>query len=144
MYEPEDRVDVFYLGGPLSGKNNNVDYSEDTMEAGDVFDWPTRCGPGDDWPTEELVGDADTVERYVLEHRDYGWVFVHTGTLVQPPKMQAFNADVIGGPDDGTVRWLMGVNRRHVGDRVDHVARGYTLHHNGNDPASGWQLRYIG
>jgi hypothetical protein len=145
MYELENPVDVFYLGGPLSGKSNNVDYSEETMEPGAVFDWPTRCGPGDDWPTEHLVGDADTLERYVLEHRPgMGWVFVHTGTIAQPPEQRAFNADVIGGPDDGTVHWLMGVNRRHNGARVDHLARGYELHHDGDDPAAGWQLRYVG
>lgn len=136
-------VHVFYLGGPLSGESNDVDYTEDTMEPGDVFDWPTRCSRGGEH-TEPLVGAADTVERYVLEHRDFGWVFNHIGTFAQPPEQQSFNAEVVGGPDNGTVRWLMGVNQRHAGSRVDHLARGYELHHDGDDPVSGWQLRYVG
>lgn len=131
-----DTVRVIYDGGPLHGDTNNQDYTADDLKHGLTFDYPTRgLGRGG-------VGADDTVERYVLERRAHGWVFVHTGCFVQPVEDQAFEAVVVGGPQHGEVIYLLGTARRWVGQRVDHLARSCVLHHVGADPTNGWELRY--
>ncbi|GGM27853.1 hypothetical protein GCM10011608_10840 [Micromonospora sonchi] len=131
-----DTIRVDYEGGPLHGDSNDQDYTADDLRHGLVFDYPTRgLGRGG-------VGADDTVERYVLERRAYGWVFVHTGRFVQPIEDQAFEAVVVGGPQHGEVIYLLGTARRWVGQRVDHVARGCVLRHVGGDPTTGWDLRF--
>lgn len=136
----DEIVPVRYEGGPLDGDINNQDYLPHELAVGDVFDWPTRgLGRGG-------VGAADTRERYVLERRGAGrggqWVFVHTGQVVPPVADQAFEAVVAGGPNHGAVEYLLGTARRWEGQRIDHISRGCVLHHTGDDPTLGWELRY--
>jgi hypothetical protein len=129
-------VPVAYEGGPLEGEVNDLDYTADDLKHGEVFDYPTR-GDG-----RGGVGPADTRERYVLERRAEGWVFAHIGTVVPPVEDQAFEATVVGGPDNGKVVYLLGTARRCVGQRMDYVALGCVLQHEGEDPTAGWELRY--
>ena len=134
----EENNPVRYEGGPLDGVANSQDYGYDSeMQVGAVFDFPTRMATG-----TQPTGEDDTVERYLLEERDGAWVFVHTGVFTQPPIAQAFTAEVVGGPQDGRTRYLLGTARRWEGLRCDHVEAGCVLAHAGDDPADGWQLLY--
>jgi hypothetical protein len=130
---------VHYVGGPLDGQINDQDYGvTEEIREGWVFDYPTRSATG-----AQPVGAADTVERYVLEQRGGRWSFVHTGTFEQPIEQTAFHAVVVGGPEDGTVKYLLGTARRHQGtSALGHIVRGCVLHHSGDDPVTGWELRY--
>lgn len=132
----EQNVPVHYLGGPLSGQVNDQDYGYyEELEPGWVFDYPTRS-----WTGERPVGLADTVERYVLERRDWGWVFVHTGTFEQPVEQTAFYVTMVGGPQDGRREYVLGGARQWEGQEIP-LFRGRVLVHVGDDPAEGWEAR---
>ncbi|MGO4614717.1 hypothetical protein AB4305_00070 [Nocardia sp. 2YAB30] len=129
-------VRVQFEGGALDGDVNEQDYMEDGLEVGAIFDWPTRG------LRRGGVGAADTRERYVLEERSTGWVFAHAGQVVPPVEDQAFEATVVGGPENGKVVYILGTARRDVGRRMNHLAQGCVLHYDGDDPTLGWELRY--
>lgn len=127
---------VHYLGGPLSGQTNDQDYGYyEELEPGEVWDYPTR-----DWDRSRPVGLADTVERYVLERQDWGWVFVHTGTFEQPIEQTAFYVTLVGGPEDGAREYVLGGARQWEGQQIP-LFRGRVLVHVGDDPVEGWEAR---
>jgi hypothetical protein len=129
---------VVLIDAARAGDVNDQDYPEGEMSPGEVYDHrPSALYGG-------RVGVEDTAERYVLEQRSSGWVFVHTGTVEQPVEDRAFLALIVGGPDDGQTKYLLGSARRLEGRPVGWLAQGCVLHHVGDDPASGWELRYQG
>lgn len=134
LYEKHETV--HYLGGPLDGEINDQDYGYyEELEEGWVYDQPTRTRE-----RTRPVGLADTVERYVLEHQSWGWVFVHTGTFEQPIEKTAFYVTLVGGPEDGAREYVLGTARRWEGEEIP-LFRGRTLHHVGEDPTEGWEAR---
>lgn len=131
-------VPVTYEGGPLDGTVNDVDFDLEGMQPGLVESYPTRFHTGG-----EPVGAADTMERYVMERRGDRWFLVHIGTFEQPIEERAFHAFLVGGPHDGTTRYMLGSAREWAGPRhAGHFLPGYVLHHIGDDPAEGWELRF--
>lgn len=69
-----DLVPVRFEGGPLDGEINRLDYTENENRehVGETWDYTPRSLSAD---------NPDVAERYRLEYRPAGWVYVHVGTF---------------------------------------------------------------
>ncbi|TMR10098.1 hypothetical protein ETD86_40960 [Nonomuraea turkmeniaca] len=130
-------VPVRYVGGPLDGDVNALDYADHELQemADQEITW--------DYTPGDLSRDADdVVERYRPEHRPDGWAFVHVGTFERPVEDRPFTAVFVGGLRDGEQTTFLASIRDRVELATSHHP-GYRLVHEGDDILTGWQMMPI-
>ena len=138
-YQEHRIVPVRYVGGSLDGSLNTTDHTEaelaELAASGDLWDFtPGTVGRG----------SYDVVDRYQVRHRpgdpDTEWAYVCTGTFELPPEERPFTAVFAGGPKDGQATTFLGSIRGRLWLATSHYP-GYRLHHDGDDPLTGWEMR---
>jgi len=142
IYYEHKIVPVRYVGGPLDGDLNDTDYAEheleELLEAGEPWDFT---------PATIDSRAREVIERYRLECRPGDpvaeWAYVHAGTFDMPDEDRSITPLFVGGPKDGETTTFLGTIRTRPELAASHFP-GYRLHHDGDDPLSGWQMLYAG
>lgn len=131
-------VPVRYIGGSLDGDLNTTDYTEGELEellaSGEAWDFtPGTIGRG----------SYDVIDRYEVQrrpgHPDTEWAYACTETLKLPPEERPLTAVFTGGPRDGQTATFLGTVRTRP-EVATWNFPGYRLHHDGDDPLSGWEM----